>query len=656
MPKQNLQTIIFADHPIKYNKKVTVFINKTKEYRKKGLTVLLLIFLKGGDRRLMNNYLGKMLVYEREKLGILREELGFGICSEEMVRKLEDGDRSGDTFILKRLLERLGKSSNKIHFLCTEEELDLILRRDFIIEAISEENYELVEKELKEYEKITVKEPLHEQFIKEIKGLILYERDRDKYESNRFFNEALKLTLKDFSLDKISSYLFGEDEIIILLYLLMTMENRQEAETYAKFLLKAIDRNITDAELKAEVTAKISIVLVDCLILSQKYKEALEYSINTEKLLAENGFLLHLPELLERICFLSEKLKDSSHREWEKERDGLKYIFELVGECWESKLRLWKKYKQNSITVLSDMIKNEREMRGYKREEMASFLGISERTLIRIEKGQVKPKRGTLKQILYNINDEIGIYSTGLVVDKFSILELEREISSLMGEHKYQEAELLFRKLEVELDTRYKKNKQYIVCMQAIFDEKNGRLELEEIIKRLIEAFYLTRGEIGGIDQLGEFIPSKTEALIVNHMAICYEKIGNREKAIVLLERLLKGYRKDRVDLKYRYSPLGIIYYNLCAYYEEADLFEEAIDLANEAIQFAIKSNRIDYLGLLLEERTFAEYRFSGFYEDKEERFKMAYYLMNLAYLTEDKKKPLIKAFKKWYKKNIWED
>lgn len=120
----------------------------------------------------------------------------------------------------------------------------------------------------------------------------------------------------------------------------------------------------------------------------------------------------------------------------------------------------------------------------------------------------------------------------------------------------------------------------------------------------MTDAFHITRGEYG-IARLGEFNLNKMETIIVNNIAVCYSELNERDKGIELLEKVAYSFEKSEVDIKFRYLPLALIYINLCFYYEETDQFEKAIALADKSICYAIECMRGDFLGGLLEEKTY---------------------------------------------------
>lgn len=61
--------------------------------------------------------IGNLIYYERNKRKISVQKLCAGICSVSALQRAESGERLPDYFVLERIVERLGKSVNKLEFL-----------------------------------------------------------------------------------------------------------------------------------------------------------------------------------------------------------------------------------------------------------------------------------------------------------------------------------------------------------------------------------------------------------------------------------------------------------------------------------------------------------------------------------------------------------
>ena len=82
-----------------------------------------------------------MVNYERNKRKISAQELTQGICSLSALQRLESGERLPDFFVLERIIERLGKSVNKIEFLYNEQAYEIYYLREIIEEYLEKKWY-----------------------------------------------------------------------------------------------------------------------------------------------------------------------------------------------------------------------------------------------------------------------------------------------------------------------------------------------------------------------------------------------------------------------------------------------------------------------------------------------------------------------------------
>ena len=613
-------------------------------------------FLKKVEKIMNIGRIGALINYERTKQNISIDKLRDGVCSEAVLRRIEAGERGTEFFVLERLISRLGSSSNKIELIQDEKDYELLILREKLNGKLETKNYDEAEKLLVEYKKIADKgNNLQLQYIETIEGILCSEKYIDYNKANEHFYKAINLTLPKFSLDKLGEYLFGENEIVLLLLYLKNNEEIGEnsLSVYSNTILSYIDRHFTDEEVKCNLYGRVAWVIGDSFIKNNKYEEALQVTMKAEDVLVNNGLLLNVPQLLDRILFLSENINKILYEDFKKMRDALKDLYEEYGFEWNTEdINLLLGYKQRNINVISEMVKRERLIRGISQQKLADDLEIDIKTISRIECGKVLPKRNTLQKILDYFEIESEVAESRIITNDFHLLEMEREIAKLNTFQRYEEAEALYKDLKPKISLDYNKNKQYVKLMDTQFDRIMKRCKPDEAIVRLTEAFNITRGDIG-IDGMGEFVLSKMEVVITNDIAICYKEMEYRNKSIELLERVIQSYESSRVDLKHRYVPLVLVYTNLCRYYEETDQFEKAIEFADKAIRYSIECIRGDFLGFLLEERTYAIDRMIDKNTESKLKYKQSYQIRKLMKASERQKAPLKKAFLKWYGEEI---
>ena len=603
--------------------------------------------------------IGDIIKYQINKKGISPEKLTEGLCTPTSLKRLINGDTRQSFFLVERILQRLGISVNKVTLLHNESDDTLLIMREMICKLLVEKAYAKAEYILSEYETVAdLSCPLHLQYILETRGVILSEGYGKHEEALELYHKAFKAVLDRFEVDKLSDFLLGEEEMILLMLMLkeeMKVKNTN-ISVYARQLLDYVEKQYEDEEVRTNIYTKLAWLMGESAMKNNNYEDALKLTLGGIEALTDNGLLLHLPQFLDRLLFLTRDRAEDVYSSWKKKRDALKELYVEYHEPWETEdIRLWESYRQNNIYLISELLRDERDLSGYSQEELAEAIGIDVKTISRIENGKSTPKKATFASIKEHFDLEGDSLQTRLAVDNPSLLEMERDISRLTSKHQYKEAEILFKSLKKQLSMESKVNRQYVAFTEALFDNMLKRKPVEEVIADLENAFLITRND-KHLKNLGKFVTTDLEAKIINMMALCYEILGDRNESIKLLEKLKEGYERSKVTDRNHRIPIGLLYTNLCTYYEEMNRFDDAISLADKAIKYYIKCNRGDKLGFLVEEKTYTNYRMTGDNTTNKEKYRQSYRLMELMKSGENEKAPLREAYKEWYGETIDKD
>ena len=603
--------------------------------------------------------IGDIIKYQINKKSISPEKLTEGLCTTTSLKRLINGDTRQSFFLVERIIQRLGISVNKVTLLHNESDDTLLIMREMICKLLVEKAYTKDEYILSEYEMVAdLSSPLHLQYVLETRGVILSEGYGKHEEALELYHKAFKAVLERFEVDKLSDFLLGEEEMILLMLMLkeeMTVKNKN-ISIYTRGLLDYVEKQYEDEEVRTNIYSKLAWLLGESAIKNNNYEEALELTLGGIEALTDNGLLLHLPQFLDRLLFLTKDRAEDVYSSWKKKSDALKELYVEYNEPWETEdIRLWESYRQNNIYLISELLRDERDLSGYSQEELAEAIGIDVKTISRIENGKSTPKKATFASIKEHFDLDGDSLQTRLAVDNPSLLEIERDISRLTSKHQYKEAEILFKSLKKQLSMESKVNRQYVAFTEALFDNMLKRKPVEEVIADLENAFRITRND-KHLKNLGKFVTTDLEAKIINMMALCYEILGDRNESIKLLEKLKEGYERSKVTDRNHRIPIGLLYTNLCTYYEEMNRFDDAISLADKAIKYYIKCNRGDNLGFLVEEKTYTNYRMTGDNTTNKGKYRQSYRLMELMKAGEKEKAPLREAYKEWYGETIDKD
>ena len=598
--------------------------------------------------------IGKLVRYEREKKQISIQNLANGICSISTLQRVENGERLPDFFAFERIIERLGKSINKIEFLYHQGDYEIYYLREVIERYLEKKQYADVWKGLEVYEALKeAEEPIHKQYIFKMYGAIASEVEKNHQKAAMYLEEALRLTVPDFQIEKIGDYLLGEGEFVILL--IWIQEKYQSGNDLSLLemdsVLFSIEKICEDEEIRANLYCKAALVLGEILIGQGNHEKALELFSKGKDILVENGTLVHLPQIMERILNLSKNQNADLYNELKKQRDALKDLYEEYGEPWITEVTdIWKNYRQMEVYLVSELFEESRKMKGYTQEQLAEKLKIDPKTLSRIENGRFKPKDGTFRKVKEYLKIDRDICTTRIVTEDYSLLDMERQIAKLNHFRQEEKAEELYKELKSQLSLNWKENQQYVVFMDTLFDLELKRIDPEKAYQRSEQALRITQKKLK-LKNLDKVILNRTELMILNYMTRCLDKLGQKEKTIEILEKVIKGYEKSKVDLKYHYPSLSLTYTHIAGISEECNRFEESMRWCDDAIKFDLLCKRGLQLGFMLEERIYAFERMTSNREDCKSKYLQAYLLLKLM----DKKRHMI-TLQKYYKKNYGEE
>lgn len=595
--------------------------------------------------------IGKLINYERNKKGIGIKALSRGICSVTSLQRLEWGERIPDFFLLERIIERLGKSMNKVEFLYDEHTYDICYLRELIEDYVIRKEYGEAEEALNYYEGLKeAKEPLHIQYICKMRAVLA---EKCGNESTALIEKAMEQTMKGFSLKDIKNYVLGEEEIILLLMWLKVKgrDGNKDVPGYSEDVLRYIEYTFSDEEVLANVYSKAAWIFIEGLEKENRIRDTLHLCIKSVELLTKNGMLLHLPQYLELVLKFEKEL-DEECSEWEKQRDALKWVYEEHGYKYDTgEIELWKNYRLNEACLISELIGEERKVLNQTQEEMAYELEMDQKTISRIETGKYKPKQGTFRKMKEYMEFDRDICNTRIVVDNFELLEWEREVVKEAHFRRNEKAEKMYEKLKSRLSMEFNENVQYVKFMDCYFKRILHRsITEEEAIQLFTEAFRVTRKNCS-MEDLDKVVLTKNEAEIIHKIAMAYDNLNRRDEAIKLLEKVKAGYENSRVDVKYHYRVIALVNQSLCRMYEEGNQLEKSIALGIQGIRFDLRCDRGLAISFLLEQRASAEERLNGDKKTGQYYYKQAYQIMKLM-----KKEVSIKILKKYYKEHYGEE
>ena len=360
-----------------------------------------------------------------------------------------------------------------------------------------------------------------------------------------------------------------------------------------------MEKHISDDEEMEAIFPKIIYIYIQILLKQGKKEEALDWIMKAKRMLTvaekTDGLLLILQE--------EEQIRKSTgEKELYQKISCQKHIFEeicrMFGYDGESEINIWRRRKYYGLYLMPEMLVQERKKLQKTQEQVADLADLDQKTVSRIENGVYAPKTGTLERLREVLEMERSWYHSRLDTEQFFCLEIQKKITRCLSFHQYDEAEKLIGQLEKLVDGGKRENRQYIRYIWTCINREQKKITPETAIKDCREAFALTRRE--EMEKLDGILLGRTETMIVNYMARQYAADGDKKQALSILEKLKSTYENSKVDLRFHYSEMAVIYSHLSVYYENVDEFEKAEECCMKGIRLDLSSGRMRNIAYLL--------------------------------------------------------
>lgn len=230
--------------------------------------------------------IGTLIEKMRVEKNYRQKDISRGICSEQMLSKIESGERIPDKMLLEYILQRLNCSVEYMEMIISVEEYKEIEQHDRILELIFNENNEEAKIELYDYQGRYETIRIRAQFIKMCEAYISILDKCKEEDTLKLFIESISITFPDWN-NGIEAYLLSTLEVEMLINIGDLYIRCGEPGIGEEILIstcKYIRENITNETERAKLYPK-------CICLLARYQKT---KINPIYLLAglEEGYEL----------------------------------------------------------------------------------------------------------------------------------------------------------------------------------------------------------------------------------------------------------------------------------------------------------------------------------------------------------------------------
>lgn len=536
--------------------------------------------------------IGEMIAQLREEKGLSQKELARGIVSTAELSRIENNTKTAGIFVLAALLERLGKSIDRLEYITDSNEYQEICLQELIYQRLMQCDLEETEELLAEYEDCADDEqPLGVQFVLQIKAIIGYLKNKDSEVCFLQLIKALEITYGNWKQEELQEVCLCTQEIqlLILISYFAFLEKKLSIENMEK-LIFYIDKHYEDMKERGKIYPQALWLAGKVYLAENKLKRAQELFAQSKAVMAESGTITLMRKVLEDEI--------EGGKENEEQKKAIDFLYEKVGrkQVEEECLCLLIKSSCRDIVISNELLRELRESKQLSQEEISEEICAQE-TLSRIEKKRRAPSKKTVTKLLKKLDYDRDFYQGYIVTNDYRLLEMVGEINALLYRKETDTAYRLLNELEAQLDMSIPTNRQYIGEKRLQKKLNDGECKLEHAIEELKYLLYETMSEV---EKLIYRSPSREEFAILIHLAICFKEMQEKERARTLYQQMWEYYNRSDVLARDHIISKALFYINYVALLEETNDLLKAEIIGWEGIGFLLDCERGDVAGTLL--------------------------------------------------------
>ena len=555
---------------------------------------------------------GKQIKVLRKKKKMSRDKLCKGLCTVQNLFLIEEGEGLADMLMLVSLLERLGKSAERLTYILTAEEYHRLAQRDKIEEALrfgrlSEARDAFVEYQrenppgknriLHMYEERICGILALEEYVKEMGGDAAGQEGLEA--AAAYFMAAMKWTdtcegqLDRAFIEELDAggkflSMFEVENILLYLYVQWLMGNKEGQMELLEALYRYLRKNIQDDELRAQHSAKIGMLLGARYLEKEDYNACAELHEEILQLNRDNGMVVCLLPVMEQIVVAYKMLQETEKMEfYTVHKENLEGVFQEFNVSLDCINKLYYSCCLRQYFIEGEIIAAERKCKGISQEELVEGIYQNKENLSRVETGKANSDRKKFYQLMGRLGVDKTRYNGNLITDEFQLLSLERDIERHLARAQTEEVKRELRMLENAVDMKEKCNQQLVLGIKNKEMHRSGEIGVGEALERakgLLElSYHLDNTEKGG--ERYRRIPFQNEMYLFNQVCILLRKDGRIGEAIEMMERMLRTYDAVKEDKKFHFRNVHLCALNLCRYLEMTNRLDEAEKVADMLIQ-----------------------------------------------------------------------
>lgn len=501
-----------------------------------------------------------------EEKNISRKKLADGICSEQMLYDIEKDRRESDPLIIDILLQRLGKSPDKLERILQSEMYYMVRLRDLLEKAILKRKRKLSVYILEQYPPKTNADKMYR---KRMHACLLHHIDHDYAGARQNLQDAISLTLPNFTYERIDKYLISTIEIENLLALeQIGIECCADKETntekrHLEILMNYINEHITDEEEHAKIYSKCTWLLATIYFNEKNYLQTITLCAKGLESLRRNAILYFMLPLLMLMTKTEKELGiNEAKSKWVQYQTILNYLWDNYAKEWYPTDWLFHNCSQQEYLLDYELMRFERETKRITQSELSDGIYKNVESYSRFETGKSFPKKKTFEKLMEKLGMEKGRYNGFVVTDSFKTMELRRDLDRMMSRKEYARAEEICNILKIELNMSLKENRQIVESAELLIQSRLNKIPYQN---SLIKQKEHLSGIIDFDNHSLFHIPTRNEVLLINYYCATLKETEQHTEAEWIYQCALQKIKGSKVNVKYRYRSYSLLLNNYSA-------------------------------------------------------------------------------------------
>lgn len=561
--------------------------------------------------------IGRLLYGIRTKYQISANDICRGICGVSTYCMYENDEMIPDILSVNMFLDRMGFGTLGVSAYISKKETVYFQWRESTRECIQSENYKKLSKlsECMPAKNMMLNEKIRQQYDWFLKGIIAEKEALDFESAKEYYEQALRCTCSFLiESEKIEGALGVTELHIYAIYLnLLRQVNPKEKNQIACRLfqlMKYVQTHFAEEQQKVKIYPLLVCLWGDLTMEENSEKNRYEIFDQTFQLLRRRKSLYCLLDIMSLWILSGVKEKRSMTRE-QGELQIIQSFFEEFGYRVQSQIYV---PQANEIMLehVGQYLSTERKKVNYTQEKISDGI-CSVESYSRIENGR-KPTRNNYKALTEKIGTENRYYIELVNTGNIDALLLRREISyELFMERNERLPELLEELKTVLGEKEVAKNRQYLEYIETCIERRNNHISEKECCQeyRKILAYSLDENLIGE----NKHIYTKIEINLINHIAVCLSRTGEKEQATRLIKLFLKE-KEQAKTCKYHEAKLAKLNYG--KWLSDAGEYVEAERIFSEGVSQIVERDRAELLDQYIGEMAYNEYLINDSKKDEQ--------------------------------------